>query len=183
MMQGVPNTSFTEALAFLFQKKDLELLGMEETNSLKDHLDALDTFWSVYEVMGVSVVDMRVWKWLYANPTADAAQLKEAVVRIAKEVWNQFYAEPFGVKDQPILAVYTHMIAYPLYLSAYSYGDLIKFQVEKYILDKDFAGEVQRMFSAGRLIPQLWMKNAVGDEISIAPVIDAAAEALKHISD
>lgn len=29
MLNGVPNTSFTEAVAFLFQKRDLELLGLK----------------------------------------------------------------------------------------------------------------------------------------------------------
>jgi hypothetical protein len=37
------------------------------------------------------------------------------------------------------------------------------------------------MFSAGRLIPQLWMKNAVGKEISFEPLLQAAEEALQHI--
>ncbi|MDZ7776587.1 MAG: hypothetical protein U5L09_13745 [Bacteroidales bacterium] len=57
MLNGVPNTAFTEALAFIFQKRDLELLGMEETNPDKEHLRALDNLWSSYEIMGVSLVD------------------------------------------------------------------------------------------------------------------------------
>jgi hypothetical protein len=50
--------------------------------------------------------------------------------------------------------------------------------VEQYIEDKDFATEVERMFSAGRLVPQLWMKNAVGEEISIQPLLKATDGAL-----
>ncbi len=30
MLNGVPNTSFTEALAFIFQSRDLEILDMEK---------------------------------------------------------------------------------------------------------------------------------------------------------
>jgi len=181
MMEGVPNTAFTEALAFIFQKRDLELLGIKETNKDKKHLLALDTFWSVYEIMGVSLVDMNVWKWLYDNPGANAQQLKEAVIRIAIEVWNKYFADAIGVKDQSILAIYSHMISYPLYLSAYSYGHLIDFQLEHYLEGKDFAAEVQRMFANGRLIPQLWMKEAVGKEIAIEPLLQATDEAVKSL--
>jgi len=37
------------------------------------------------------------------------------------------------------------------------------------------------MCQVGRVIPQLWMKNAVGEEISAAPLLEAASEALKVI--
>ncbi len=181
MMHGVPNTAFTEALAFLFQDRDLELLGIKESNPDKKYLDALDTFWSAYEGMGVSVVDMRVWKWLYAHPEASVEELRDAVISIAKDVWNKYYARIFGAKDQSILAIYSHMIGYPLYLSAYSYGDLIKFQINAHVEGQKPAAEIERMFSAGRLIPQLWMKNAVGSEISTKTLITAAEKALKHI--
>jgi hypothetical protein len=181
MMNGVPNTAFTEALAFIFQKRDLDLLGMKETNPQKKYLTTLDTFWSIYESMGVSLVDMYAWKWMYDHPQADAAQLKEAILQISKDVWNQYFADVMGVRDQIILGIYSHMISYPLYLSAYSYGYLIDFQVEQYIRDKNFATEVERMFSAGRLVPQLWMKNAVGSEISIEPILAATDEALTAV--
>jgi len=180
-MNGVPNTAFTEALAFIFQKRDLELLGIKETNEDKKHLLALDTFWSVYEIMGVSLVDMNVWKWLYDNPEANAQQLKEAVIRIAIDVWNNYFADAIGVKDQPILAIYSHMISYPLYLSAYSYGHLIDFQLEQYLEGKDLAAEVGRMFARGRLIPQLWMKEALGKEIAFEPLLQETDEALKKV--
>lgn len=180
MMRGVPNTAFTEALAYIFQERDLELLGMKESNPDKKHLDTLDTFWSAYEGMGVSLLDMSVWKWLYANPEATPQQLKESVITIAKDIWNKYYAGILGPKDQTLLAIYSHMIGYPLYLSAYSYGDLIKFQVQQYIKGKDLALEVERMFSQGRLIPRLWMKNAVGKEISLEPLSKAAVEALEY---
>jgi hypothetical protein len=39
-----------------------------------------------------------------------------------------------------------------------------------------------RIFATGRLIPQLWMKNAVGSEISIQPLLNATDEALKKIN-
>ena len=182
MMNGVPNTAFTEALAFMFQSRNLDLLGFKGADPNKDYLASLDTFWSVYESMGVSLVDMYIWKWLYENPTASPAQLKEAVIRISKEVWNNYFADVLGVKDQPILSIYSHIISYPLYLSAYSYGYLIDFQIEQYIRDKKFGVEAERMFSLGRLVPQLWMNAAVGKEISIDPLLQATDEALKAVS-
>ncbi|MCP4151455.1 MAG: hypothetical protein GY757_27165 [bacterium] len=180
-MNGVPNTAFTEALAFIFQARDLELLGMKETNPNKKYLKTLDDFWSMYEIMGVSLVEMNVWKWLYKNPDANAQQLKEALITEAKDVWNKYFAPVFGTKDQIILGIYSHMINSPLYLYNYANGYLIDFQVHQYIDGKDFAKEVQRIWSAGRLIPQQWMKNAVGEKIAIEPVLKAADNALKII--
>lgn len=182
MIHGVPNTAFTEALAFIFQKRDLKLLGFKNEAPNKEYLQNLDEFWGLYEIMGVSMVDMQTWKWLYANPDATAAQLKEAVIKIAKDVWNKYYADVFGSKDQPILAIYSHMINSPLYLANYSFGSLIEFQVEKYIAGKDFSDEVDRIWSIGRLTPEAWMQKAVGEDISIKPMIEAAQEAVKHIN-
>jgi hypothetical protein len=179
MMQGVPNTAFTEAFAFTFQKHDLELLGIKDNDPDKDALAAIDNFWMSYEIMGVSLLDMKVWKWLYENPGATREQLKETVIKTATEVWNQYYAPVFGIKDTPILAIYSHMIDNPLYLSNYPVGHLIDFQLDQFLKGKNFADEAMRIYSAGRLIPQLWMKNAVGNEISIQPLLDATTAALK----
>jgi len=182
MMQGVPNTAFTEAFAFTFQKHDLDLLGIRDNNPDKEALDAIDNFWMSYEIMGVSLVDMKVWKWLYENPEATKAQLKETVIRTAKEVWNQYYAPVLGGKDTPILAIYSHMIDNPLYLPNYPVGHLIDFQLDRFFQGKNFADEAIRIYSAGRLIPQLWMKNAVGSEISIKPLLEATDAGLKKLA-
>jgi hypothetical protein len=181
MMQGVPNTAFTEALAFLFQKRDLELLGKTNPDPNKDAMAALDNCWASYEIMGVSLVDMKVWQWMYENPNATKVQLKEMVIKSAIEVWNQYFAPVFGMKDSPILAIYSHMIDNPLYLSNYPVGHIIDFQIDEYMKGKNFADETQRIWAAGRLIPQLWMKNAVGSEISITPLLNATDDALKNM--
>jgi hypothetical protein len=132
--------------------------------------------------MGVSLVDINLWKWLYANPEANAEQVKEAAIRIAKEIWNKYYADVFGTNDEPILAVYSHMIDNPLYLSAYPIGHLIDFQIENQIAGKNFATEVQRMYTQGRIIPQLWMKGAVGQPLSNTPTLEAATKAIEVLS-
>ena len=181
MLNGVPNTSFTEAIAFLFQKRDLELLGLKNPNSDDNYYLALDNFWSAYEIMGVSLVDIRVWEWLYAHPDATPAQLKNAVIDIAKQIWNTYYAGILGGKDETLLAIYSHMIDYPLYLPNYPMGHLIAFQMEQQIRGKNFADEVTRMLTQGRIIPQLWMQHAVGDKISVDALLKATDEALKAL--
>ncbi|QLH53433.1 MAG: hypothetical protein CH6_1403 [Candidatus Kapaibacterium sp.] len=182
MLNGVPNTAFTEAMAFIFQKRDLQLLGISNPEPNAKYLDVLDNFWSAYEIMGVALVDMYVWNWLYKNPNATPEELKQAVISIAKDVWNKYYAPVFGIKDEPILAIYSHMIDYPLYLPAYPLGHVIEFQIEKYIEGKNFAEELYRILTQGRLTPQIWMRNAVGSDISVKPMIDSAEEALKYIN-
>lgn len=182
MMNGVPNTAFTEALAFVFQQRDLFLLNMKDDNPQKDYLKTLDIFWSVYEIMGVSMVDMKMWQWLYANPNATAEQLRDAVIQISKDVWNTYYAPVFGTKDQTILAIYSHMINSPMYLPNYAFGHLIHFQLEEHFKTHEFAPEILRIFALGQLTPNEWMKQAVGQPLSneaLLKATDAACEKLK----
>ena len=180
-LRGIPNTAFTEAAAFLFQSRDLELLGVAEQSDDKESLYTLDVFWSCYEIMGVSLVDIKVWKWMYANPEANPEQLKVAVMDIAKEVWNNYYAPIFGTQDETILAIYSHMIAYPLYLSAYPVGHLDEFQLENHIRGKNFSDEFDRIYTQGCLTPDVWMNKAVGSDLSVQPIIDATSIAVTKI--
>ena len=84
-----------------------------------------------------------------------------------------------GGKDEPILAIYSHMIDNPLYLSNYPIGHLISFQVEAQMKGKSMSAEMQRMYTQGRIIPQLWMNNSVGNQISIEPLLQAVRKALE----
>jgi hypothetical protein len=183
MLRGVPNTAFTEAVAFLFQANDLKLLGQGNPSNIEEAeaLAALDNCWSAYEIMGVSLLDMYVWQWMYENPDCNPKELQQAVERIAIEVWNNYYYPIFGVKDSPILAIYSHMITSPLYLANYPVGHLIEFQIEQYVKDKQFADEITRMLVQGQIIPQEWMKGAVGTEISGKPTLEAVNQALKIV--
>jgi len=178
-LSGVPNTAFTEANAFLFQDRDLMLLGINDENPEKEKLQTLDAAWSLMEIMGVSLVEMGVWNWLYENPEATPAQLRDRTVAIATEVWNKYFAPVLGVSDSPLLAIYSHMINTPLYLPNYAYGQIIQFQIEEHLKGKDFSDEVDRMYSLGRLTPQHWMSQATGTKISSRPLLRALDEALK----
>jgi hypothetical protein len=181
MLNGVPNTSFTEALAFIFQKRDLFLLNIKNSDKNKEMMDVLDIFWSTYEIMGVSMVDISVWKWLYAHPEASAAELKTELISIAKSVWNTYYSDVFGTKDEIILGIYSHMISYPLYLSAYSFGQMIEYQVDSHLRKGNFSDEVDRIYKLGRLTPQAWMQEAVGQKLSVTPMQEKLREVLKSL--
>ncbi|MCC8174728.1 MAG: hypothetical protein LIO65_10340 [Odoribacter sp.] len=179
MLNGVPNTAFTEALAFTFQKRDLYLLGLSE-NRENNQEEILDKFWNIYEIMGVSMLDISVWKWLYAHPEATAEELCYAVDSLSKEIWNKYYADVFGIKDQTILAIYSHMLNYPLYISAYSFGHIIEYQIEKYLASKDFATEVDRIFKLGRLTPGEWIKQATSKPLSVTPLLEDVKNILNN---
>ncbi len=180
-LRGVPNTAFTEAFAFVFQGRDLEMLDIKSNEVDASSLKTLDTLWNAYEIMGVSLVDMKVWDWMYDHPNATHVELREAVVSIAREIWNRYYADIFGVRDLPILAIYSHMFMRTLYLPDYPLGHVIQFQIENYLEGKNLGAEMERMCSIGNIIPQLWMQNAVGSKISITPLLQAADEALAKL--
>lgn len=182
MLSSVPNTAFTEALAFSFQSRDLELLGLTNKNEESQYMSTLAIFWDCYEIMGVSLLEMKVWKWLYENPNVTASELKEAVIKMSKEIWNQYYAPVFGQKDQTILAIYSHSICDPLYLSAYPIGYLIHYQLEQDFENQKIGPEIERIFSLGKLTPQYWLKKAVGNELSCNALLEATSKATKAIS-
>jgi hypothetical protein len=88
-LSGVPNTAFTEALAFVFQGHDLELLGLAPPGAQDQALSNLHDFWRTYEIAGVALVDMAVWHWMYDHPQHTPAELKQATLQIARDTWNQ----------------------------------------------------------------------------------------------
>ena len=63
LLAGVPNTAFTEALAFTFQARDLDLLGQPSPGKEADRLRVLDAYWNTREIAGSALVEMDVWKY------------------------------------------------------------------------------------------------------------------------
>jgi hypothetical protein len=181
LLEGVPNTAFTEGFAFVFQDRDLEVLGLGGQAADFEALKALDSFWSAREIAGVALVDMNVWRWLYQNKDAAAEDLRQAVGVIARGVWDKYYAPIFGVKDSPLPAVYSHMINNGMYLPDYPLGHIIAFQIEEYFKTHKLGVEMERMCRLGSITPRDWMRQAVGAEISPEPMIRAAAQALKTL--
>ena len=178
-LNGVPNTAFTEALAFVFQGRDLELLGLQSSDAGAEALKTLNDFWATYEICGVALVDMRVWHWMYDNPGATAEQLRDAVLRISKEVWNQFYAPVFKKQDVILLGVYSHLINSVLYVPDYPLGHMIAFQLDEHMKKAGKIGpEFVRVATQGRIAPDLWMRGATGLPVGPEALLSAAKHAL-----
>ncbi|WP_430384228.1 hypothetical protein [Archangium violaceum] len=179
LLAGVPNNAFTEALAFVFQARDLELLGQAKPDAARERERVLNDFWQTWEIAGVALVDIAVWHWMYEHPEATPAQLREAVVRIAQETWDRYYAPVLGGQGTPLLGIYSHMISYPLYLTDYPLGHLIAFQIEEHLHKAGNLGaEFERMASQGALTPDVWMTNATGAPVSAEPLLRATESAL-----
>lgn len=182
LLEGVPNTAFTEGFAFVFQNRDLSLLGLNKEDPQVEHLNALDTFWDTFEIAGIGIVDLRIWRWMYENPKATPQQLKEAVIQIAKDIWNEFFAPVLGMEDQILLSIYSHIIDAGLYTPDYSLGHIISFQIEQYFKGKNLAVEMERMCKLGSITPDAWMKEAVGEPVSTEPLIRATEKATKEVN-
>jgi hypothetical protein len=183
LLEGVPNTAFTEALAFVFQARDLELLGLATPTPESEAMKVLADFWGAYEIAGVALVDMGVWHYMYDNPDATPEQLRDATVHIARDVWNDYFAPVFGEDDVLLLGIYSHMISNMLYIPDYPLGRLIAFQIQQQM---DRAGaigpEFTRMSLIGNVTPDAWMKQATGHPVGAEALLESAAEALKIVA-
>jgi hypothetical protein len=71
------------------------------------------------------------------------------------------------------------MVEVPLYLPNYSYGHIVQYQIEEFLKGKNLSGEIDRMFSQGRLTPQQWMMGAVGAKISTQPILNELEKVLQ----
>jgi hypothetical protein len=179
LLQGVPNTAFTEALAFVFQGHDLDLLGLASPDARSEALKTLDDFWGAYEIAGVALLDMQVWHWMYDHPNAMPAELKTATLSMAKDLWNKYYAPVFKTRDVVLLGVYSHMIHSFLYLPDYPIGHLIACQIEEQMKRAGSIGsEFERMATMGSVAPDLWMKNATGAPVGSEALLSATEKAL-----
>jgi hypothetical protein len=179
LLAGVPGNGFTEALAFTFQARDLELLGLGKPSTRDERLRTLNDFWGTWEIAGVALLDMTIWRWMYEHPDATPAQLREATLGFARELWNQHYAPVLGGKDSALLGIYSHLIAPSfLYLPAYPLGHLIAFQLEEKLKGPRSGAEFERVASYGRVTPDLWMVHATGAPVSAEPLLRATEAAL-----
>jgi oligoendopeptidase F len=183
LLSGVPASAFTEALAFIFQARDLRLLGLGTEDATTRAAYALETYWGACEIGAVALVDMDVWHWMYQHPEASPSELRAATVQIAQEVWHRTFGRVMKQQNTALLAVYSHMLAYPLYLSNYPLGHLIEFQLDEHFrAHGDLAGEFERVSRIGNVTPDLWMRTAVGTPLSSEPLAAAALRAVEVLS-
>jgi len=181
LLSGVPGTAFTEALAFTFQHRDLELLGVAKPDPRAESTRALRAFWDAWEISGVALVDLDVWHWMYEHPDATPAQLREATVGIARTYWDKYYAPVLGKPGNPQLGIYSHMINSFLYLYRYPIGHLIAFQLEEKLRGPDFGKAFEQAASFGRVLPDLWMEHATGKPVVAEPMLQATEAALQAL--
>jgi hypothetical protein len=183
LLAGVPNTAFTEAMAFVFQGHDLELLGLAKPTAESAALKTLNDFWATFEIAGVALVDMGVWHWMYDHPNTAPAELKTATLQIVRDTWNRFYAPVFKQRDVLLLGIYSHMIQSLLYLPDYPIGHLIAFQIEEQMQKAGAIGaEIERMTRIGCLSPDLWMRQATGAPVGPEALLAATQKALEKIA-
>ena len=181
LMQGVPGTAFSEALAFTFQHRDLDVLGVGKHDPQAAHLRALKALWDSWEIAGVALADLDAWKWMYAHPGASKAELREAVLAIARGYWDKYYAPVLGHPGNPQLGIYSHMLDAPIYLFRYPLGHLIAFQLEQKLEGPGSGVEFEKAATFGHVLPDLWMQHATGKPVVAEPMLQAAEAALNAI--
>ena len=92
---------------------------------------------------------------MYEHPEATPAELREATLRHRPgRLEPLLRAGASAGRTSTLLAIYSHMIAYALYLPDYPLGHMIAFQMEDATAQAgDFGAEFERMASQGRLTP------------------------------
>ena len=134
------------------------------------------------QIAGPALVDLYAWRWLYANPDADAPAFRDAVIDIATDLWDRFYAEYYGEDPYHILAAYQHMVAHPLYLPDYAIGHVQSQLIRTHMRTRDLAAETKRICSIGCFTRTSGLEKAVGSPISVEPMIKDVEEALSTLS-
>lgn len=180
LLADVPTSGITEGIAEMLAFKNIEGLGLKQ-GSIEEQkqLLALASVWYLVDMGGQALTDIETWKWMYKHPNATPEELQTAVLNISAEIWNKYYSSVFGgIKDQHILSIYNHFITGSLYLYNYFLGDVIMFQLYDAYMPDNLAYGLKKACSEGQTLPGLWMKHAVGETISLAPLLKTAKEAI-----
>lgn len=180
-LRGVPNNAFTECFAFIFQSRDLEILGVSSAESKQTPYRTVEQFWNLREMCAVSLVDIYVWRWMYQKSHFSETELKNAVIGICNNIWNEHFSSIFQCREVNLLGIYSHMISHGLYLMDYPLGRIISYQLERYFKSHSLPSEMERMCSIGNISPSRWMKEAIGEDISPTALLKDAREAVQYL--
>jgi hypothetical protein len=182
-LADVPTGGITEGFAEMLAYKNIEGLGLKQgTPEEQKDLLALAALWYMLDLGGQSLTDIETWKWLYAHPKATAEELRTAVLRISGDIWNQYYSPVFGgIRDQHILSIYNHFITGSLYLYNYFLGNVIMFQLYDRFMPDNLAGGLKFACKEGNTLPELWMEKAVGQGLSLEPLLKTARLAVGKV--
>jgi hypothetical protein len=180
LLADVPTSGITEGIAEMLAFKNIEGLDLKQ-GSIEEQkqLLALASVWYLVDLGGQALTDIETWKWMYKHQNATPEELQAAVLNISAEIWNTYYSSVFGgIKDQHILSIYNHFITGSLYLYNYFLGDIIMFQLYDAYMPDNLAYGLKKACSEGQTLPEFWMKHAVGEPISIVPLMKTAKEAI-----
>ncbi len=179
----LPNMAFSEAFAFFLQERVPDLLGAPPPTRRDTAARTLDTFWNIWESCGAALVEIELWRWMHEHPESDVESIRKAAMEIARSVWNRYFQPVIGESDVPIFLIYSHFLNNPLYFPNYPLGNLIRFQIGRYLMGRKPGPEIERMCQIGMVTPRLWMERAVGSDVSSAPLLEATAEALERFEE
>ena len=179
LLQGVPNTAFTEALAFVFQAHDLEAAGPFEARRENARRESAERFLGDLRDRGRRprrhgrvALDVRPSG---CRPRAAQGGNTPDLPRHLEQV----LCAGLRKKDVVLLGVYSHMIDSLLYLPDYPIGHLIAFQIEQQMEKAGNLGsEFERMAKAGNIAPDIWMKKATGAPVGPQALLAATEKAL-----
>jgi len=176
---SVPNTAFSEGFAFTFEDQTDRVLGRRRQP--RSDAETLVRFWEPFEIAGPSLMEIRLFHWLYENENASAKAIQKKARQIGDEIWHRYYAPIFGDDGYGLMSVYSHIIWGDFYLAEYPMGYVIAYQVRKFLEEKNLAEETERMCGIGSIYPESWMKEAVGSKISVKPLLADTAKALDRL--
>lgn len=141
--------------------------------------DPLAVFWAAWERSGAALVELAVWRWLYAHPGAGPGDLAQAVQVLARERWNRSYAPVLGQPDCLLLASRASLVAGELGLADAAMAPMIACQLRTQVPRPEDPGPALRRWTAlGRLTPDLWLRRAGCGPLGPEALLAATAAAL-----
>jgi hypothetical protein len=143
--------------------------------------DALAVFWAAWERSGAALVELAVWRWLYAHPGAGPGELAQAVQTLARERWNRSYAPVLGQPDCLLLASRAGLVAGDLGLADAAMAPMIACQLRTQARrPEDLGPALRRWTGLGRLTPDLWLRRAGCGTLGPEALLAATAAALER---
>ena len=176
-LKGIPHTAISEALAFTFQAKARDVVGLTLPSGY-EHVDMLKEFLGAVEIAGPALVDLLTWQWMYEQREFSAGELRDFTVAAADDVWRQYFEPYFGPDENHLMGAYQHMVGIMLYLPNYVVGHVIAHQIRQHLEGQNLAEEVERMCVQGNTSVPLWMRQAVGSDVDEGAMIEDVRRAL-----
>ena len=169
ILAGLPGPAFTLALDPMAQ----------DPSAHPAAADPLAVFWAAWERSGAALVELAVWRWLYAHPGAGPGDLAQAVQVLARERWNRSYAPVLGQPDCLLLASRASLVAGELGLADAAMAPMIACQLRTRLPRPEDLGPALRRWTAlGRLTPDLWLRRAGCGPLGPEALLAATAAAL-----